>query len=160
MMRTGDLHNHQVAGSVRRRAGQLRKRDLRMEGSVTRHCAWRHTTQDCASPGVWVGSSVRGPAAWGSGEVGGPYRALGPEAREEFLAYDASGMLRGADDRSIVMAFFFFFQAEDGIRDLIVTGVQTCALPISGSGWGCARHRGFPRLVRPSRRDAGPPICL
>src|SRR5215471_9045899 len=27
--------------------------------------------------------------------------------------------------------FFFFFQAEDGIRDLYVTGVQTCALPIS-----------------------------
>src|SRR5256886_8573636 len=26
--------------------------------------------------------------------------------------------------------FFFFFQAEDGIRDLTVTGVQTCALPI------------------------------
>src|SRR5688572_32534634 len=25
---------------------------------------------------------------------------------------------------------FFFFQAEDGIRDLTVTGVQTCALPI------------------------------
>src|SRR2546430_1422295 len=29
--------------------------------------------------------------------------------------------------------FFFFFQAEDGIRDLTVTGVQTCALPISGA---------------------------
>src|SRR5882672_12370079 len=28
--------------------------------------------------------------------------------------------------------FFFFFQAEDGIRDHCVTGVQTCALPISG----------------------------
>src|SRR5207245_3218605 len=28
---------------------------------------------------------------------------------------------------------FFFFQAEDGIRDATVTGVQTCALPISGS---------------------------
>src|SRR2546422_8620879 len=28
-------------------------------------------------------------------------------------------------------AFFFFFQAEDGIRDVAVTGVQTCALPIS-----------------------------
>src|SRR5438874_13514171 len=28
------------------------------------------------------------------------------------------------------MLFFFFFQAEDGIRDLYVTGVQTCALPI------------------------------
>src|SRR5260221_9240211 len=27
---------------------------------------------------------------------------------------------------------FFFFQAEDGIRDHCVTGVQTCALPISG----------------------------
>src|SRR5438105_4419030 len=27
--------------------------------------------------------------------------------------------------------FFFFFQAEDGIRDPLVTGVQTCALPIS-----------------------------
>src|SRR5258708_36571394 len=31
----------------------------------------------------------------------------------------------------------FFFQAEDGIRDDLVTGVQTCALPISG-----ATHRG------------------
>src|SRR2546429_1539524 len=27
-------------------------------------------------------------------------------------------------------SFFFFFQAEDGIRDVAVTGVQTCALPI------------------------------
>src|SRR5215469_11249547 len=32
--------------------------------------------------------------------------------------------------------FFFFFQAEDGIRDLYVTGVQTCALPIFAvDGW-------------------------
>src|SRR6267378_5237755 len=30
--------------------------------------------------------------------------------------------------------FFFFFQAEDGIRDLYVTGVQTCALPIFLAG--------------------------
>src|SRR5437867_6149896 len=29
--------------------------------------------------------------------------------------------------------FFFFFQAEDGIRDRTVTGVQTCALPISAT---------------------------
>src|SRR3989475_6352129 len=29
-----------------------------------------------------------------------------------------------------ILFFFFFFQAEDGIRDLTVTGVQTCALPI------------------------------
>src|SRR2546427_4773222 len=32
---------------------------------------------------------------------------------------------------SIFQSCFFFFQAEDGIRDLTVTGVQTCALPIS-----------------------------
>src|SRR3712207_8206681 len=31
-------------------------------------------------------------------------------------------------------ALFFFFQAEDGIRDIGVTGVQTCALPISHFG--------------------------
>src|SRR2546422_608092 len=31
----------------------------------------------------------------------------------------------------ILVFFFFFFQAEDGIRDVAVTGVQTCALPIS-----------------------------
>src|SRR5438105_10223954 len=30
------------------------------------------------------------------------------------------------------LGFVFFFQAEDGIRDPLVTGVQTCALPISG----------------------------
>src|SRR5438552_18812931 len=31
------------------------------------------------------------------------------------------------------MSIFFFFQAEDGIRDDLVTGVQTCALPICNS---------------------------
>src|SRR2546430_12846753 len=43
---------------------------------------------------------------------------------------------------SVLVWSFFFFQAEDGIRDLTVTGVQTCALPISkpflarvGRGW-------------------------
>src|SRR2546426_4235170 len=34
------------------------------------------------------------------------------------------------------MIMFFFFQAEDGIRDYKVTGVQTCALPISLSKFG------------------------
>src|SRR2546430_7536167 len=33
---------------------------------------------------------------------------------------------------SVMLYVFFFFQAEDGIRDLTVTGVQTCALPICG----------------------------
>ena len=32
--------------------------------------------------------------------------------------------------------FNFFFQAEDGIRDRLVTGVQTCALPISNGDGG------------------------
>src|SRR5699024_11772688 len=39
--------------------------------------------------------------------------------------------------------FFFFFQAEDGIRDRNVTGVQTCALPISAF-----------QFLRQDRRDA------
>src|SRR2546425_10200451 len=45
---------------------------------------------------------------------------------------------------------FFFFQAEDGIRDKLVTGVQTCALPIS------ARSRRGPRRPddSPARRAA------
>src|SRR5437868_11254717 len=41
---------------------------------------------------------------------------------------------------------FFFFQAEDGIRDRNVTGVQTCALPIwPGAGNVCAALLGRPR---------------
>src|SRR6266478_10220262 len=37
--------------------------------------------------------------------------------------------------------FFFFFQAEDGIRDLTVTGVQTCALPVPAPIPGAAADR-------------------
>src|SRR2546430_9468921 len=42
---------------------------------------------------------------------------------------------------------FFFFQAEDGIRDLTVTGVQTCALPISLTvrDWREGARRPVPR---------------
>src|SRR2546430_4511189 len=44
---------------------------------------------------------------------------------------------------------FFFFQAEDGIRDLTVTGVQTCALPISDGlcPAGMVNVEGTPRTV-------------
>src|SRR3712207_7817485 len=38
---------------------------------------------------------------------------------------------------SFLCYFFFFFQAEDGIRDIGVTGVQTCALPILAPVYGC-----------------------
>src|SRR5690606_40412377 len=58
--------------------------------------------------------------------------------------------------RSIV--FFFFFQAEDGIRDFHVTGVQTCALPISlvPASTGPRRSRD-PRLVARRRRRPSAP---
>src|SRR3989454_8961896 len=60
--------------------------------------------------------------------------------------------------------FFFFFQAEDGIRDYKVTGVQTCALPI----WARAgRAAGLPdRVDRPqplvsaAASRPGPPAPL
>src|SRR2546430_10469750 len=48
-----------------------------------------------------------------------------------------------------VCCVFVFFQAEDGIRDLTVTGVQTCALPISTAAEEIPsnkRHRGDPDL--------------
>src|SRR6516165_2273639 len=38
--------------------------------------------------------------------------------------------------------YFFFFQVEDGIRDLTVTGVQTCALPISPGELWALRYPG------------------
>src|SRR5215216_7555811 len=45
------------------------------------------------------------------------------------------------------IVFFFFFQAEDGIRDDLVTGVQTCALPISIDSAGVVLSRVFLRSV-------------
>src|SRR2546430_9992877 len=62
---------------------------------------------------------------------------------------------------------FFFFQAEDGIRDLTVTGVQTCALPIclGGARPGRVEARSRARRLRGDRgcrgqaadRREGPP---
>src|SRR5437870_10141894 len=48
---------------------------------------------------------------------------------------------------SLRVFFFFFFQAEDGIRDGHVTGVQTCALPISRRR-AAAHHHPDPLIVR------------
>src|SRR5205085_4834750 len=67
----------------------------------------------------------------------------------------------------LALLFVFFFQAEDGIRDLTVTGVQTCALPISRRRLRPARRRagrprGQGRGARRSRRRGGsgaPPAC-
>src|SRR5438874_108651 len=78
--------------------------------------------------------------------------------------------------RKMLLYFFFFFQAEDGIRDLYVTGVQTCALPIweslrksripgriwgilKNGGWGAVREGySIPRGRTPVRPLANP--CL
>src|SRR5437867_7951178 len=50
--------------------------------------------------------------------------------------------------------FFFFFQAEDGIRDRTVTGVQTCALPI----FSVRRHHCRPGSG--AARDGGNLMCM
>src|SRR5256885_2875694 len=63
---------------------------------------------------------------------------------------------------------FFFFQAEDGIRDYKVTGVQTCALPISGlfirEAWAGSRKGrligGDPALLSPFEREHFPSLSL
>src|SRR3712207_9401287 len=53
------------------------------------------------------------------------------------------------------MVLFFFFKAEDGIRIMGVTGVQTCALPIGGGGGGGIGGHG--RLRESARRRRGGP---
>src|SRR2546430_5014066 len=62
-------------------------------------------------------------------------------------------------------ACFFFFQAEDGIRDLTVTGVQTCALPIYDALVRelAGLEEQFPELVTPdspTQRVGAPPSDL
>src|SRR5690554_7634057 len=52
----------------------------------------------------------------------------------------------------VLSCFFFFFQAEDGIRDADVTGVQTCALPICDLS-----VRQTEQLARSVARPAGSP---
>src|SRR3989441_9282044 len=70
--------------------------------------------------------------------------------------------------RADSIVFFFFFQAEDGIRDKLVTGVQTCALPISRRiPSRTAKEYGVPVLgeieIDPRIRiggDTGKPVAL
>src|SRR6266542_5685538 len=54
------------------------------------------------------------------------------------------------------MCLFFFFQAEDGIRDATVTGVQTCALPISWRRSGTAAAAPPDRRARDTDTEAAP----
>src|SRR5690606_22696853 len=54
------------------------------------------------------------------------------------VVYSAIQQYKSHIINTISLYFYFFFQAEDGIRDFHVTGVQTCALPIFGQclAWG------------------------
>src|SRR5699024_11651326 len=65
------------------------------------------------------------------------------------------------DPMPFFSCYFFFFQAEDGIRDRNVTGVQTCALPISAAS--CARRASGdgnqPAPARSARSAARAPTC-
>src|SRR5437016_11029069 len=54
---------------------------------------------------------------------------------------------------SAFIVFFFFFQAEDGIRDWSVTGVQTCALPISTPRVSLAQWDELVRFADAARHD-------
>src|SRR2546428_5809160 len=74
------------------------------------------------------------------------------------------GVLSMLDDLMVLICFFF--QAEDGIRDLIVTGVQTCALPIFATAGAfvhhtarlsCERKR---RLLQSSAAACAPPTAM
>src|SRR5437764_11411315 len=49
----------------------------------------------------------------------------------------------------LFLLFFFFFQAEDGIRDTSVTGVQTCALPISNKAFARFAYSALAASVAP-----------
>src|ERR671923_801456 len=51
-----------------------------------------------------------------------------------------------------LIPFFFFFQAEDGIRDDLVTGVQTCALPICSGSRSASLHARRRASVRTSAK--------
>src|SRR5438105_5856709 len=66
----------------------------------------------------------------------------------------------------LVCVLLFFFQAEDGIRDPLVTGVQTCALPISSGppGWpdlpeGCGAPAPGSAPRSAPRSDISAPAC-
>src|SRR5256885_475423 len=66
---------------------------------------------------------------------------MGTTRQDIQITYDIISTIKtsGFDDAEII----FFFQAEDGIRDYKVTGVQTCALPISAANLDRSHQRGI-----------------
>src|SRR5256885_12520016 len=89
----------------------------------------------------------------------------GCRRRDETVRSRATSMLTdivSSSPRMSESGVVFFFQAEDGIRDYKVTGVQTCALPISGG----RRRRAFSLLTSAKLRQRKSlllefaPICV
>src|SRR5256885_8124234 len=60
----------------------------------------------------------------------------------------------GSLNRQVIIDHFFFFQAEDGIRDYKVTGVQTCALPISRHS-RLQRLKGIEHAIAAAKKNRG-----
>src|SRR5947209_2579684 len=104
-------------------------------------CTWRslvgtsRRNRTTASSGPTTKASTKGPRPRGTSKreeaarswssltyISRRKRSTPPEARVECARRSSNW----------TCLWFFFFQAEDGIRDIGVTGVQTCALPISG----------------------------
>src|SRR5256884_3781937 len=68
-------------------------------------------------------------------------------------AFDSATLL-GDVGRCARVEVFFFFQAEDGIRDVAVTGVQTCALPISRHISAWTQKKENMRMAQATHYDA------
>src|SRR2546423_2750728 len=76
------------------------------------------------------------------------------QQRNELVTLNASAYQTPDEMKKILV---FFFQAEDGIRDKLVTGVQTCALPI------CSSEKSLPFLMSRfsnKRVDSSFVVCI
>src|SRR5256885_7816686 len=77
---------------------------------------------------------------------------MGPVGAGTVLAYLANRL-------AAVGQALFFFQAEDGIRDYKVTGVQTCALPISSTRIFLSPVEGDKTAMAASSNDSESPVA-
>src|SRR6266404_1782223 len=86
----------------------------------------------------WLGRVMGSPVAAPELRLHRKFRSQFLQPARTLIVYVPPGYEENAQTRYPVLymhdgqnLFDFFFQAEDGIRDKLVTGVQTCALPIS-----------------------------
>src|SRR2546422_4344390 len=124
-----------MASSVRSRS--RRERPLPRTGSSPRLSFGDRRRREEMPQALFLRAQVAGVRGGGSDLEGDPLRHANA-VRAELL--DLRGVVRHQLDRrgpedtqhacGTLVTSNFFFQAEDGIRDVAVTGVQTCALPI------------------------------